>query len=126
MSRAYEDLAVLRYVDAFELNPDTGTSDPTAIPEWVNLLREQIPLHPQYHLNLSAGKSWMKHGHYISCFIGLNNLFNFIGPTGGFQQGRLATFSGLWDDLKSGHPSFGPKYWYGSGRTFFINLSWSF
>ena len=126
MSRAYEDLAVLRYVDAFELNPDKGTSDPTAIPEWVNLLREQIPLHPQYHLNLSAGKSWMKHGHYISCFIGLNNLFNFIGPTGGFQQGRLATFSGLWDDLKSGHPSFGPKYWYGSGRTFFINLSWSF
>ena len=126
MSHAYEDLAALRYVESFLLHPETGMSDPTANPEMVKLLREQPPLIPQYHLNLSGGKSWMRHRHYISLFIGLNNLFNLIGPTGGFQQGRLATFSGLWDDLKSGHPSFGPKYWYGSGRTFFINLSWSF
>ncbi|MFM1878690.1 MAG: hypothetical protein RLZZ241_1556 [Bacteroidota bacterium] len=126
MNKAYTGLATLRYTDAFVLTPETGLPDPLADPQAVFNIRKQQPLEPLYYLNLSAGKSWKKANHYLGFFLALNNLFNQILPTGGFHQGRLATFSGLREDQQSGHPSFGTKYWYGSGRTLFINLSWSF
>ena len=126
MDKSYTDIALLRHVDGFELLPETGITDASITPEALVNIRKQYPLPGFYQLNLSAGKSWMRHKNYVNVFVGLNNLFDDRSPTGGFEQGRLATFSGLMEDQISGHPSFGTKYWYGNGRTFFINLSWSF
>ena len=86
----------------------------------------QGPLLTSGPRSLSLGKSWLKGRHYVSLFAGFNNLFDLISRTGGYQQGRLATFSGLSEDARSGHPSFGPRYWFGTGRTYFLNISWSF
>lgn len=126
LANSYADLAVLRYTGSFGLQPETGLEDPAARPGLLEAIRSQRPLPAFYLLNLSAGKSWMRGRHYVSLFAGLNNVFDQISRTGGYQQGRLATFSGLTADNQSGHPSFGTRYWYGAGRTFFINISWSF
>lgn len=126
MNKSYTDVAMLRHVDAFELMAETAKPNPSLSAKTLLQIRKQEPIPGFYHLNLSAGKSWMRHKQYISFFAGLNNLFDDRTPTGGFEQGRLATFSALSEDQSSGHPSFGTKYWYGNGRTFFINLSWSF
>ena len=126
LGNSYEDLAVLRHARGFDLLPGTGEPDPAARPGALEAYRAQRPLPASYLLNLSMGKSWLKGRHYISVFAGFNNLFDQISRTGGYQQGRLATLSGLEEDTRSGHPSFGPRYWYGPGRTYFLNISWSF
>lgn len=126
LGNSYEELAVLRHVAGFTLQAGTGEEDPAAQPEALLAIRAQRPLPAYYLLNLSAGKSWLRGKHYVSFFAGLNNLFDQINRTGGYQQGRYATFSGLAADNGSGHPSFGTRYWYGAGRTIFINISWSF
>lgn len=126
LGSSYEDLAVLRYSGDFALQAGTALQDPGAQADAIGELRAQRPLPSYYLLNLSVGKSWLRGRHYVSVFAGLNNLFDQISRTGGYQQGRLATYSGLAEDSRSGHPSFGTRYWYGAGRTFFLNISWSF
>ncbi|SFR37864.1 hypothetical protein SAMN04490243_1322 [Robiginitalea myxolifaciens] len=76
-----------------------------------------------YLLNLSLGKSWRFHGKYLSAFLGLNNLLNRPYRSGGYQQGRLASLPVYAEDTRGGRPSFGPKFWNGYGRTYFLNLS---
>ena len=41
---------------------------------------------------------------------------------GEIEQSRKATFPTLQQDLVSGTRAFGPKYFYGYGRTYFVNL----
>ncbi len=38
------------------------------------------------------------------------------------EQSRKATFPDYQADNANGTPSFGPKYFYGYGRTYFLNL----
>lgn len=125
MDRRYLSPAYLRYTEGFLEGSETE-GELSALPRAGGgaLLQEQLA--PVYLLNLSLGKSWLKGGHYVSAFIGLNNLFDLEFRTGGYHQGRLATRSGLMQDQASGQPSFGPKYFNAYGRTFFINISWSF
>jgi hypothetical protein len=126
LGNSYEDLALLRHAPGFDLLPGTAAPDPAARPEAMAVFRAQKPLPSYYLLNLSLGKSWLKGRHYISAFAGLNNVFDQVSRTGGYQQGRLSTYSGLEEDTRSGHPSFGARYWFGTGRTYFLNISWSF
>jgi hypothetical protein len=56
----------------------------------------------------------------------MNNVFDIEYKTGGFEQSRKATFPDLQQDLVSGVRAFGPKYFYGYGRTYFVNLYFNF
>lgn len=76
-----------------------------------------------YLLNLSLGKSWRYRGKYLSAFLGWNNLLNRPYRSGGYQQGRLASLPVYAEDIQGGRPSFGPRFWNGYGRTYFLNLS---
>ncbi|NNF20085.1 MAG: hypothetical protein HKN61_09930, partial [Flavobacteriaceae bacterium] len=62
----------------------------------------------------------------LSFFLSLSNLFDSTYATGGYEQGRNANFSEWLQDHRSGRPSFGTKYWYGRGRSYFMNLAISF
>ncbi len=73
-------------------------------------------------LNLIGGKSWRVDTTTIGFFASINNVLDTTYKTGGFEQSRKATFPDLQADNKFGKPSFGPKYFYGYGRTYFINL----
>ncbi|MEC3906501.1 TonB-dependent receptor [Tamlana sp. 2201CG12-4] len=77
-------------------------------------------------VNLVGGKSWKIGQYYVSFFASINNVLNKTYRTGGFEQGRTANFKALRDDKALETPVFGPKYWYGRGTTYFMNLNLRF
>ena len=123
--RQYASPALLRFTDSFLQTPEPeeqGWIDPEKLKAFRQL--DRIPGY--FLMNLSLGKSWKWNKHYLSVFVAINNLLDQAHKTGGFSQGRKATYAGLLKDRQSGHPSFGPRYWQGFGRTYFMNISWSF
>lgn len=126
LANNYANISTLTRTQSFFLDPETGESFPDATEENVNRLLVQNPLDNFYLLNLVGGKSWLKKGKYISIFASINNVFDAIFRTGGYEQSRNGNFGQLQQDNLSGTPSFAPKYWYGYGRTYFLNLAYSF
>ncbi|MAU71373.1 MAG: TonB-dependent receptor [Pseudozobellia sp.] len=123
---SYINISTITRTQSFLLDPETGQNFPDATEENVAELLRQSPLEDFYLLNLVGGKSWLQNGKYISVFASINNLFNATFRTGGYEQSRNGNFGQLRDDNLSGSPSFAPKYWYGYGRTYFVNLAFSF
>lgn len=73
-------------------------------------------------INLVGGKSWRKRGNLIGLFASVNNVLNQKYKTGGFEQGRKANYKTLKEDVDKEQRVFGPKYWYGNGTTYYLNL----
>lgn len=76
-------------------------------------------------LNLAGGKSWRissKNRNTVGFFASINNVLDVTYKTGGFEQSRKATYPDYVADNSNGTPSFGPKYFYGYGRTYFLNV----
>ena len=86
------------------------------------MLLKQEKFDPVTLVNLVGGKSWRISGKTFGFFASINNVFDQSYKTGGFEQARNANFQQLSDDFIGGTRSFGPKYFYGYGRTYFINL----
>jgi len=122
----FASISTITRTSSFILNPDTGEAFPEATPENVNRLLKQNSLDDFYLLNLIGGKSWLTQGKYISLFLSVNNVFDEVFRTGGYEQSRNGNFGQLQQDNLRNDPSFAPKYWYGFGRTFFLNLAVSF
>jgi hypothetical protein len=122
----YPDLSFLRHTPSFRLDPETGGEVSGVDPgEFQHALRQR-PLEPIHLLNLTGGKSWRWDSNYISLFISVSNLLDSFFLSGGYELGRKGNYREWDQDRLSGRPSFGPRFWPGYGRTFFINLSWSF
>ncbi len=85
-------------------------------------LLKQEQLKGFYLLNLTGGKSWRVHGNTIGFFASINNVLDEVYKTGGFEQSRNANYREVLQDVSSGTPAFAPKYFYGYGRTYFVNL----
>ncbi|MGW9684323.1 TonB-dependent receptor [Flagellimonas sp. 2504JD1-5] len=126
LANSYIDISAIRHTNSFLLDPETGERFPNATDENVSAILKQRPLNKFYLLNLIGGKSWLVGKKYVSAFISVNNLFDEVFKSGGYEQGRNGNYGQLYQDNLSGSPSFGPKYWYGYGRTFFLNLAVSF
>jgi hypothetical protein len=78
-------------------------------------------------LNLVGGKSWKINQNTLGLFAIVNNVLDITYKTGGFEQSRNATYRQEFEDHQSGGPSvFGPKYFYGYGRTFMVNVYLTF
>ncbi len=76
-------------------------------------------------VNLTGGKSWRissKNRNTVGFFASINNLLDVEYKTGGFEQSRKAAYPDMVADTQNGARSFGPKYFYGYGRTYFVNL----
>ncbi|PIB38387.1 carboxypeptidase-like regulatory domain-containing protein [Maribacter sp. 4G9] len=126
LANNYANISTITRTDSFVLDPETGQRFPDATAENVNALLEQKPLDKFYLLNLVGGKSWLKNGKYLGIFASVNNVFDATFRTGGYEQSRNGNFGQLRQDNLSGNPSFAPKYWYGYGRTYFLNIALSF
>jgi hypothetical protein len=61
----------------------------------------------------------------LGLFASVNNVLDSKYKTGGYEQARNGNFRQLNQDVSSG-TSFGNKYFYGYGRTYFVNLYFSF
>ncbi|NNL09478.1 MAG: TonB-dependent receptor [Croceitalea sp.] len=126
LANNYANISTITRTESFTLNPETGLPFVDATPENVTKLLQQSKLDDFYLLNLVGGKSWLKNGRYISVFASINNVFDAVFRTGGYEQSRNGNFGQLQQDNLRDNPSFAPKYWYGFGRTFFLNLAISF
>ncbi|RTY95838.1 carboxypeptidase-like regulatory domain-containing protein [Flavobacterium sp. GT3R68] len=120
----YIDVAPLLRTNNFFNNP----ADPFGLPfsdiddARAEQLLKQERFDDFYLVNLSGGKSWRVKGKTIGIFATVNNVFDVTYKTGGFEQSRNANYRELNQDVSSGTPVFAPKYFYGYGRTYFVNL----
>ncbi len=126
LANNFIDISAITRTSSFLLNPETGIPYPDATEENVQSLLKQEPLPATYLLNMVGGKSWLLNGKYVSVFVSINNLFDTIFKTGGYEQSRNGNYGQMIADNRSGMPSFGPKFWYSFGRTYFLNVAISF
>jgi hypothetical protein len=119
-SRFYDDAALSSGV------PTTGATEERA----AELLKQE-KFSDFTLLNLSGGKSWKIKDTTFGLNIMINNLLDTKYKTGGFEQARNSNYTQLDQDytphtspsgVTSTTPVFGPKYFYGYGRTYFVNL----
>ncbi len=73
-------------------------------------------------LNLTGGKSWRVYHNTVGFFASIDNVLDVKYKTGGFEQARNSNFTQLNQDVSSGTPAFGSKYFYGYGRTYLLNF----
>ncbi len=121
LADSYLDVSNITRTDNFSLS-NNGISFPDATEAAVRQALTQEKFANFNLLNLIGGKSWRVDTTTIGFFASINNVLDTTYKTGGFEQSRKATFPDLQADNKFGKPSFGPKYFYGYGRTYFINL----
>lgn len=126
LANNYANISTITRTQSFLLNPDTGERFVDATDENVQHLLRQSKLDDFYLLNLVGGKSWLKNGKYVSAFVSINNVFDTVFRTGGYEQSRNGNFGQLQQDNLRDNPTFAPKYWYGYGRTYFLNVAFSF
>lgn len=122
----YANISTITRTASFYLDPETEQPYPDATEENVNSLLAQQKMEDFYLLNIVGGKSWLINNKYISFFASINNVFDTVYKTGGYEQSRNGNYGQLAQDNLSGTPSFGTKYWYGYGRTYFLNIAISF
>ena len=120
----YLDISSLLRTDNFFKNPADleGLSFPEATQERAEELLKQEKFDEFVLVNLTGGKSWKVKNTTFGLFASINNVFNATYKTGGFEQTRNANFREVNQDVTSGTPAFAPKYFFGYGRTYFLNL----
>ncbi|MBS7230314.1 carboxypeptidase-like regulatory domain-containing protein [Flavobacterium psychroterrae] len=123
LTESYIDVSPIARTARFYKNPISGLVFPEATEQRASALLKQEKFDPISLVNITGGKSWRLSGKYIGLFASVSNVFNLTYKTGGFEQARNANFRALNQDVSSGTPSFGPKYFYGYGRTYFVNLA---
>ena len=78
-------------------------------------------------LNLVGGKSWKINKNTLGLFANINNVLDVTYKTGGFEQSRSTNYTKDYEDHHTNGPSvFGPKYFYGYGRTYMVNIYLTF
>ena len=122
LADSYVDFSPLSRTNRFYTNPASGFPFPEASEERAAELLQQEKLDAVLLLNFTTGKSWRVNGKNLGAFVSVNNALNTKYKTGGFEQARNANFRQLNQDVSSGSPSFGNKYFYGYGRTYFANI----
>jgi hypothetical protein len=121
LSDSYISISNILRTDNFVTDAN-GLGFEGATEEAVRAALRQEKFDPTTLLNLVGGKSWKVGNDTFGFFASVNNVLDFQYKTGGFEQSRKATFPDYQADNANGTPSFGPKYFYGYGRTYFLNL----
>ncbi len=134
LGNSYIDVAPItrtsRFYDDANLSPGVPVSGATEARAAELLKQEKFD--GFMLLNLSGGKSWKIGDKIIGLNIMINNVLDTKYKTGGFEQARNSNYTQLDQDytphlnpntnVTSATPVFGPKYFYGYGRTYFVNL----
>lgn len=125
----YLDSSALLRTDNFFRNPNDPYGLDLPFPEATEARAKELLKQEKFNdftlVNLTGGKSWLisrKNRNTIGFFASVNNVFDITYKTGGFEQTRNANFREVNQDVSSGTPAFAPKYFYGYGRTYFLNL----
>ncbi len=127
LSNTSVDISTISRTNDFFVNPNDRFNLPFEdidVDLAKQLLKQEV-FEGFYLLNFTGGKSWRVKGKYLSLFMSINNVFDQIYRTGGYEQSRTANYASLVEDTSNGNDrrNFGNKYWYGLGRTYFLNLA---
>ncbi|HBS89079.1 MAG: hypothetical protein A2W91_06545 [Bacteroidetes bacterium GWF2_38_335] len=112
-----------------EPNPERRTAEALegiypSDPQWDLILeQEKLPAYPT--LDFYGYKSWKFKTYYLGLYVAVGNILNRTDiKTGGYEQLRFNTgYAHLHVDNVEKFPS---KYFYMFGRTYFVNLAFSF
>ena len=128
LSNNYIDISPIIRTEKFYVNPD----DPDGFPfadasenEARRLLRQE-KFDDLFLLNFFSGKSWKIDNYYIGVILSVNNILDNRYKSGGYEQSRNANYNLLKQDVDSSSRIFGPRYWYGYGRTYYLNIYFRF
>lgn len=124
LANNYIDVAPITRTDHFFLDPAGLNNNPfpEATQSRADVLLKQEKFDDFALVNLSGGKSWKVGNNTFGFFASINNFSDIVYKTGGFEQARNSNYRQLNQDVSSGTPAFAPKYFYGFGRTYFLNL----
>lgn len=125
-ANGYIDVNNLSRSDNFTLDFDGNTFNDFD-PDLARELLRQEQFDDYMLVNVVGGKSWKVDQYYFGFFATINNVFDQRFTTGGFEQGRTSNFRDIRDDtaLENGRV-FGPRYFFGNGTTYFLNVYFSF
>ncbi|WP_395090597.1 TonB-dependent receptor [Vaginella massiliensis] len=117
----YIDIAAYRRTPHFVAGYTGGEITESSLREALR----QTKTSDEFMFNLNAGYS-KRIGKYYALISGsVNNLFdNKEYITGGFEQLRLGSFANATNPAY--RTMMGPKYWYGIGRSYFVNIIFRF
>ena len=121
-SNAYVDVSPLNRTENFYLDPSDGLPFNDYDETIAKKLLKQEKFDDYMVVNLVGGKSWKIGDKYVGFFASVGNLLDKEYKTGGFEQGRNANYRELRDDVNNPKRRFGPKYWYGRGANYFVNV----
>ena len=124
LSNNYLDVAPLLRTSQFITNSDEANFPYDAATAASYLAQEKFNSFTL--VNLVGGKTWRIQEKTLGLFANVNNVFDIQYKTGGFEQARNASYSELYKDHQGPTRSFGPKYFYGYGRTFMVNVYLNF
>ncbi|WP_456438668.1 carboxypeptidase regulatory-like domain-containing protein [Psychroserpens sp.] len=124
-SNAYVDVSPLARSESFYLDTDELPFNDYDEDVARGLLKQE-KFDDYMVINLVGGKSWKIDQYYIGFFASVGNLLDKQYKTGGFEQGRTADYRELRDDTSNPKRVFGPKYWYGRGTNYFVNVYFRF
>ena len=121
-SNAYLDINNLARSDNFSSDFD-GQPFNNYDSEVAKELLKQEKFDDYFLVNVTGGKSWKIKQYYIGFFVSINNALDQEYVTGGFEQGRKSNYRDVKEDksLEYG-PVFGPRYFFGAGATYYVNV----
>ena len=120
-SNGYIDISPLARTNNFYTDTD-GMPFNDYDPAKAKKLLKQEKFDHYILVNAVGGKSWKIKDYYVGFFATISNIFNQEYKTGGYEQGRNANYRTLSDDAANDIPVVAPKYWYGYGTTYYLNL----
>jgi hypothetical protein len=124
LANNYIAIAPITRTDRFYIDPNSlnGSAFPEATQARGDMLLKQEKFDNFALLNLTGGKSWKIGKQTVGFFASVNNVLDVTYKTGGYEQPRNSNYREVNQDVSSGTPAFAPKYFYGYGRTYFLNL----
>ncbi|RDK88715.1 carboxypeptidase-like regulatory domain-containing protein [Marinirhabdus gelatinilytica] len=121
-SNAYIDVNNLARTTNFSQDFDGQTFIEYSEDEARELLTQE-EFDDYFLVNVVGGKSWKIDDYYVGFFATINNILNQNYKTGGFEQGRLTNFRDIKEDAsRENGRIFGPRYFFGYGTTYYVNL----
>jgi hypothetical protein len=122
----YVDVSPLLRTSNFYTEPTDGLPMNDYNPEIARELLKQEEFGNYMVVNLIGGKSWKIDDYFVGFFASVGNILDKQYRTGGFEQGRNANYRELLEDNTNPKRRFGPKYWYGRGANYFLNVYFRF
>ncbi|WP_437130088.1 carboxypeptidase regulatory-like domain-containing protein [Winogradskyella marincola] len=122
----YVDVSPLLRTSSFYTEPTDGLPMNDYNPEIARDLLKQEEFGSYMVVNLIGGKSWKINDYFVGFFASVGNVLDKQYRTGGFEQGRNANYRELLEDNSNPKRRFGPKYWYGRGANYFLNVYFRF